>query len=254
MTATSTTSRDVDASAEPAVDTVSRSRANRRLGARIGWTWILLTSLGIAAFAVVPYLTAPLAESSGGLASSYDGRPLPVLVAFYVHVVGGGLALVLGPLQFWRGLRTRHPLVHRSIGRTYLVAVGAAAVAGLVLAPVNQAGLVGLVGFGTLAVLWLLTGWRGYRAIRARDVASHRAWMMRNFALTYSAVTLRIWLPLLIVAQIPFAGPDGFDAGAAFANAYAVVPFLAWLPNLVVAEWLIRRRGLPSYQPTAVVA
>ena len=71
--------------------------------------------------------------------------------------------------------------------------------------------------------------------------------MMRNFALTYAAVMLRIWLPLLILAQVPFAGPAGFDGDAAFANAYAVVPFLAWLPNLVVAEWLIRRRGLPSY-------
>ncbi|GGI43857.1 Uncharacterized membrane protein [Agromyces flavus] len=224
------------------------------MGARIGWTWVLLSSLAIAAFAVVPYLTAPLAESSGGLASSYDGRPAPVLVALYVHIVGGGLALVLGPLQFWRRLRTRHPLAHRWIGRTYLVAVGAAAIAGLVLAPVNGAGLVGLFGFGALGVLWLLTGWRGYRAIRARDVASHRAWMMRNFALTYAAVTLRIWLPLLIVAQIPSAGAGGFDADAAFANAYAVVPFLCCLPNLIVAEWLIRRRGLPSFRLAPPVA
>lgn len=222
--------------------------ARPNVATRIGWTWVLLTSLAIAAFAVVPYLTAPLAESSGGLADRYEGRPWPVLVAFFTHVIGGGIALVLGPLQFWRGLRTRHPLAHRWVGRTYLVAVAAAALAGIALAPVNQAGLVGLFGFGALGVLWLVTGWRGYRAIRARDVASHRAWMMRNFALTYAAVMLRIWLPLLIFAQVPFAGPAGFDVDAAFANAYAVVPFLAWLPNLVVAEWLIRRRGLPSYR------
>lgn len=222
--------------------------ARPNVATRIGWTWVLLTSLAIAAFAVVPYLTAPLAESSGGLADWYEGRPWPVLVAFFTHVIGGGIALVLGPLQFWRGLRTRHPLAHRWVGRTYLVAVAAAAVAGIALAPVNQAGLVGLFGFGALGVLWLVTGWRGYRAIRARDVAGHRAWMMRNFALTYAAVMLRIWLPLLIFAQVPFAGPTGFDVDAAFANAYAVVPFLAWLPNLVVAEWLIRRRGLPSYR------
>ena len=42
--------------------------------------------------------------------------------------------------------------------------------------------------------------------------------------------------------------PWGFDA--AWTNAYAAVPFLAWLPNLLVAEWLIRRRGLPSYRLT----
>ncbi|MGR2751823.1 DUF2306 domain-containing protein [Agromyces arachidis] len=209
---------------------------------------MLLSSLGIAAFAVVPYLTGPLSESGGGLAEWYDGRPWPILAALYAHIIGGGVALVLGPVQFWRGFRTRHPLAHRWIGRTYLTSVGMAAIAGLVLAPVNQAGIVGLFGFGALGVLWLVTGWRAYRAIRARDVASHRAWMMRNFSLTYAAVTLRIWLPLLIFAQVPLAGPGGFDADAAFANAYAVVPFLSWLPNLVVAEWLIRRRGLPAYR------
>lgn len=212
---------------------------------------MLLSCIGITAFAVVPYLTASLEALSespaGGLAGWYDGRPWFVLTAFYTHIVAGGVALVLGPVQFWRGLRVRRPLVHRWTGRTYLVAVAAAGTAGLLIAPLSQAGLVGLFGFGTLAVLWLLTGWRAYRAIRGGDVASHRAWMMRNFALTYAAVTLRIWLPMLILAQLPFATGD-FDFEATFANAYAAVPFLAWLPNLIVAEWLIRRRGLPSYR------
>ncbi|GAA1778936.1 hypothetical protein GCM10009748_09520 [Agromyces lapidis] len=211
---------------------------------------MLLSSLGIAAFIVVPYLTAPLrtlAETpSGGLAGNYAEQPWPVQLAFYAHIVAGGFALVVGPLQFWRGLRTRHPRVHRWTGRGYFVAVGIAGVAGLVIAPVNDAGLVGLFGFGSLGVLWLVTGWLGYRAIRRRDVASHRAWMMRNFALTYAAVALRIWLPLLIVAQLPFATGD-FDFDAVFANAYAAVPFLCWVPNLVVAEWLIARRGLPTF-------
>lgn len=247
------------ASARPATTHESappvRGGRPRSLAAtRIGWTWVLLSSLGIAAFAVAPYLTASLATLSesdgGGLAGWYDGRPWFVLAPFYVHIVAGGLALVLGPVQFWRGLRVRHPLAHRWIGRTYLVAVAAAAVGGILIAPVSQAGIVGLFGFGTLGVLWLVTGWRAYRAIRRADVANHRAWMMRNFALTYSAVTLRIWLPLLILAQLPFAAAAGgaFDADAAFANAYAAVPFLAWLPNLIIAEWLIRRRGLPSYR------
>ncbi|WP_353813486.1 DUF2306 domain-containing protein [Agromyces sp. SYSU T00266] len=226
-----------------------------RLGARIGWTWILLSSLAIAAFAVGPYLTsslAALAESgTGGLADHYAAQPAFVLVAFYVHIVAGGLALMASPFQFWRGLRDRAPRVHRWTGRVALVAIAIAGLAGLALAPVSVAGIVGTFGFGALAVLWVASAWRGYRAIRVGDVPSHRAWMMRTFALTYAAVTLRLWLPLLMFAQVPFAGPAGFDADAAFANAYAVVPFLCWLPNLLVAEWLIRRRGLPSYRLTA---
>lgn len=229
-----------------------------RTATRIAWTWILLSSLGIAAFAVVPYLTAPLRElaesPSGGLAGNYAEQPWPIQLAFFAHIVAGGVALVLGPLQFWRGLRERRPQMHRWIGRTSLLAVGLAGLAGLVIAPVNDAGLVGLFGFGGLAMLWLVTGGLGYRAIRRGDVPSHRAWMMRNFALTYAAVTLRLWLPLLIVVQLPFAGAGGadFDFDAVFANAYAAVPFLCWLPNLVVAEWLIARRGLPAFRPVAL--
>jgi uncharacterized membrane protein len=234
----------------PADATRSRGTNARRLAAtRAGWTWIALSSLAIAVYAVVPYLTASLAELSDsdvGLAGNYDGRPVVIQAAFYAHIVAGGLALVVGPLQFWRRLRDRHRPVHHWIGRAYLAAIAVAGVAGLMMAPFNEAGFVGFFGFGTLAVLWLVTGWNAYRAIRRRDVASHRAWMMRNFALTYAAVTLRLWLGVLIAAQ---ALPGGdFDFDAAFANAYAAVPFLAWLPNLIVAEWLIRRRGLPSFR------
>lgn len=226
-------------------------RSPRLVATRAGWTWVVLSSLAIAVFAVVPYLTASLAELSDsgvGVADTYDGRPVVVQAAFYAHIVAGGLALIAGPFQFWRGLRDRHRSVHRWIGRGYLAAVAIAGVAGLVIAPFSEAGLAGLVGFGTLAVLWLVTAWRGYRAIRSRDVASHRAWMMRNFALTYAAVTLRLWIGALLGLQ---ALAGGFEFDTAFANAYGVVPFLAWLPNLVVAEWLIRRRGLPSYRLTS---
>ncbi|NYE19724.1 DUF2306 domain-containing protein [Microbacterium immunditiarum] len=225
-----------------------------RLGTRIGWTWVLLSSLAVVAYAVIPYLTAALpvlAEAdggTGGLADHYATQAPVVVAGFYAHIVGGGVALALMPLQFWRMLRERTPKAHRWIGRVALVGLAVGAVGALVIAPFNSAGLVGLFGFGGLGVVWLYAGWRAYRAIRRGDVDNHRAWMMRTFAVTYSAVTLRLWLFALIFAQIPFAGPDGFDFGAAFDNAYGVVPFLAWIPNLIVAEWLIRRRGLPSYR------
>ncbi|KAF2412482.1 hypothetical protein B1729_14935 [Microbacterium sp. B35-04] len=215
---------------------------------RIGWTFVLLTALAIVAYSALPYFTASLADLAGqevGLAPTYATVHPFVQGALYVHIVGGAVALVTGPLQFWRGLRTRAPRVHRWTGRVYLVAVAIGAAGGLVIAPSSPAGYVGFFGFGTLAVLWLVTGWRAYRAIRRGDVPSHRAWMIRNYALTYSGVMLRIWLPFLLFAPVALGQPlhDG-----SFANAYAAVPFLCWLPNLVFAEWLIRRRGLPSYR------
>lgn len=216
---------------------------------RIGWTFVLLTALAIVAFSAAPYFTASLRELAGdevGLAPTYAETHPFVQGALYVHIVGGAVALVVGPLQFWRGLRNRIPRVHRWFGRVYLVAVAVGAVGGLIIAPSSPAGYVGFFGFGALAVLWLITGWRAYRAIRRRDVPSHQAWMIRNYALTYSGVMLRIWLPLLLLAPLALGLPWEFEP--AFANAYAAVPFLCWLPNLVFAEWLIRRRGLPSYR------
>ena len=117
---------------------------------------------------MVPYLTASLgelSESGVGLAGNYDGRPVFVLVAFYAHIVAGGLALVVGPFQFWRGLRDRHRKVHRVLGRVYLGGRPRRA-SGLVIAPFSEAGLAGFFGFGALAVLWLVSAWQAYRAIR----------------------------------------------------------------------------------------
>ena len=216
---------------------------------RIGWTFVLLTAFAVVAFSAAPYFTASLrdlADAEVGLAPTYAATHPFVQGALYAHIVGGAIALPVGALQFWRGLRMRAPGLHRWLGRLYLAAVAVGGVAGLVIAPSSPAGYVGLFGFGALAVLWLVTAWRAYRAIRRGDVPSHRAWMMRNYALTYSGVMLRLWLPLLLLAPLVLGLPWEFES--AFANAYAAVPFLCWLPNLVFAEWLIRRRGLPSYR------
>src|SRR4051794_24838183 len=100
----------------------TRSRPRRR--ARVGWTWVALSSLAIAVYAVTPYLTTPLHRLAGdavGLAAAYEDQPPWVHAAFYLHIVGGGLALLLGPLQFWRALRERARPVHRAVGRVYLV-------------------------------------------------------------------------------------------------------------------------------------
>jgi uncharacterized membrane protein len=177
----------------------------------------------------------------------YAGQPVPVQVAFFVHIVCGGVALLLSPWQFAQRLRRRHPAVHRATGWTSATSIFVAAGAALVLAPVNSAGLVGFFGFGSLAVLWAYTTLQAVRAARQRDFAGHQAWMFRSFALTYAAVTLRLWLVVLIFAQLPFlTGADPADF--AYQNAYAALPFLAWLPNLVVAEVMIHRRHLPGFR------
>ena len=217
---------------------------------------VTLVSLAISGYFVGQYATGSLQALGAeevGLASTYANRPAVAQIAFYVHIVSAGLALAVGPFSFAKAIRRRFPAVHRWIGRVYLVSVAFAAASGLVMAFYNSAGFVGFFGFGTLAVLWAWTSYRGYRAIRAGDLASHQAWMIRSFALTFAAPTLRLWLGVLIGVQL-LAG-TGTDVDQMLTNAYAAVPFLCWLPNIVVAELIIRRRNLPglrfSPSPTA---
>ncbi len=215
---------------------------------RTAFGWILLSALAIAVLAPLRYWLDPLADLAANgqeLAANYADRSTAVRLAFYLHIAGGGLALLLSPVQFLPGLRARAPGLHRVVGRVVLTAIAVGGAAGLVLAPLSLAGLVGTLGFGLLAVLWVTFAAFALRAIRRGDVSTHRRWMVRTFALTYAAVTLRLWLALLIPLQMGLAG---VDERTAFSRAYLLVPFLAWVPNLLVAEWYLATRGSTTGQ------
>lgn len=228
----------------------------RRPRARAGFVVLALSPLAIALVSIATYAQGSLralADEDAGLASTYADESALVQGAFFVHVATAAFALVAGVPQLSARLRRRAPRGHRVLGRAYLVAVAVGAVSSWVMLPANSAGLAGVFGFGALAVLWVGSGGRALAAIRRGDVASHEAWMLRTYALTFAAVTLRTWTGLLIAVQLPGAGPDP-DVEALFANACGPVPFLCWVPNLVVAEWLIRRRGLPAYRLVTAAA
>ncbi|GAA1613644.1 DUF2306 domain-containing protein [Actinoplanes couchii] len=205
-----------------------------------------MISLAIAGYFVGQYASGnleALAADEVGLATTYVNRPPLVQLAFWIHIVSAGLALAVGPFQFAKPVRRRFPAVHRWIGRTYVASVAFASASGLVMAFYSSAALIGFFGFGSLAVLWGWTTYRGYRTIRSGDIAGHQAWMIRSFALTFAAPTLRLWLGTLIGVQL-LAGRTDFEQ--IFDDAYAVVPFMCWLPNIVAAEFMIYRRKLPG--------
>jgi len=186
-------------------------------------------SIGVAGYAIAAYAFLPL-----GIVIHPDMRAMfeTHRFAIYTHVFASAAALILGPFQFMAGLRARRPGLHRWSGTVYLgVGVLAGGVAGLYLAAFAQGGLAGKLGFGCLALAWLYTGLRAYLAIRARDVAAHRRWMVRNFALAFAAVILRLWLP------------GAMASGIAFELAYPVIAWLCWVPNLLAAEWLLSRNA-----------
>jgi uncharacterized membrane protein len=151
------------------------------------------------------------------------------LAAIILHVAGGVTAMALGPFQFLPRIRARRPALHRWTGRVYLIGVLVGGLTGLYVATMAYGGLLAQTGFATLAALWLSTAFIAYRRIRAGDSRTHQLWMIRNYALTFAAVTLRIQTPMSAVLGIPF------DV------AYPVIAWTCWVPNLLVAEWIIWR-------------
>jgi uncharacterized membrane protein len=150
---------------------------------------------------------------------------------FYTHVFAALAALLLGPLQFSGRLRQRRRQLHRWLGRAYLgVGVLFGGLSGLALSVSSSNSMVARIGFAVLALGWLYTGFKAYQSIRAGDIEQHRAYMVRNFSLTLAAVTLRVYLPLSMMA------------GADFATAYAIIAWMCWVPNLLLAEILWIRR------------
>ena len=154
-------------------------------------------------------------------------------LAFVTHVSTAPLALVFGSMQLLPSLRARHPAVHRWTGRLYGVSVLLAGLTGLVVASGAAGGLSTQLGFGLLSVLWLVVTALGVWHARARRFAEHRRWMIRSFALTFTGVTLRLYLLIFI------------GAGFTYTEASVYLAWLGWIPNLVAVEWWLRRRPSP---------
>jgi len=212
---------------------------------RILWGIMAFLAIGVGIVAVAPYATLNSANFNNAT-TRYATESNIKFIGLFVHAFSGGIALLLGPFQFLQKLRDRHPALHRWMGRIYLTGILFAGLSAFIIAPGMISGLVGEVGLMTLATLWLWTGLMAYINIRAGNVEIHRQWMIRNYALTFAATTLRLWLGILIGTQIPFLETKyagNFDA--LFVEVYRVVMWLCWVPNLIVAEMIVQRRRNP---------
>jgi uncharacterized membrane protein len=173
-----------------------------------------------------------LVDREFGLLSSKSPALLANLLwnmAFYPHIVLGGVALLIGWTQFSGRLRAKHIGLHRSLGKVYLISVLISGVCGVYIAQFATGGLVNVLAFSFSGLIWLGTSAMAYRAIRDRDILRHRNFMIYSYAVCFSAVTLRLWLPLLTM----YFGD--------FDTAYQVVGWLSWVPNVIVAYFIIQR-------------
>ncbi len=149
--------------------------------------------------------------------------------AFYGHIILGGLALLIGWIQFSSRIRRKRISLHRNIGRIYVLAALISGLCGLYIAQFATGGISNVIGFSLSAIIWLTTTLLAYHSIKNRKIQLHKEFMIYSYAICFSAVTLRIWLPVLI------------SITGEFISAYLIVGWLSWVPNLFVAYIIILR-------------
>jgi uncharacterized membrane protein len=151
-------------------------------------------------------------------------------IGFYSHIVPGGIALLIGWIQFNEKMRTKRLTLHRAIGTVYVSAALVSSLAGIYIACYATGGIIASSGFMCLGLFWFYFTYKGYSSIIEKNINAHKEMMIYSYAACLAAVTLRIYLPLLA-----FAFGD-------FMKAYLLVAWLSWVPNLIVAFYINKRR------------
>jgi hypothetical protein len=152
-------------------------------------------------------------------------------LAFFIHVYASIWVLLAGFTQFSKRLLRHRPRLHRTMGYIYTIDVLLiTGPAGLLMGFYANGGPISRIAFVSLACLWIFfTAMALYKA-KKRDFKSHRDYMIRSYALTLSAITLRAW-KYGITNTIDLPPMD----------VYRMVAWLGWVVNLGIAELIIYR-------------
>jgi uncharacterized membrane protein len=200
--------------------------------------WLVPAALITLSLVPVGFSTARVAQLSGaGTAGADDAHYYATPVPIFVHVSAASIYLILGAFQFSASFRGRRPGWHRAAGRVLIpsgiLAASAALWMVLFYPSTNDFGdrLESGFQFG-FASAWITFLCLGFAAIRRGDVARHRAWMTRAYAIGIGAGTqVFTFLPLAMsVDQVSHLTE-------------AMLLFAGWAINLAFAEWIIRRRS-----------
>ncbi|TAE80797.1 MAG: DUF2306 domain-containing protein [Bacteroidetes bacterium] len=160
-------------------------------------------------------------------------------ISFYTHITSSVIVLLLGCLQFVKLIRVKLPHLHRNLGKFYIgFILGLSAPSGLIMGCYANGGIAAKLSFILTSLCWWIFTFKAYRAIRFNQVQSHINFMIRSYALTLSALTLRCYVMLLpLVIQLHAK------------EMYTLVAWLSWVPNLLLAEWFVKKQYFTFNQP-----
>ncbi len=188
----------------------------------VGFTVVMLTM-------VFPYMSFERALNFLGTKPDSTLDSQTFVTAFYIHITSSFIALFGGVWQFSSTIYQRYPILHRRVGMAYIVSIlFLAAPSGMVLATFANGGLPAKVGFSFQCILWWLATAAAWRAIKQKNYLLHNEMMIRSYALTLAALTLRTesYMMHYLLLTKPM-------------ETYVTVTWLSWVGNLVVAECLI---------------
>ncbi len=185
-------------------------------------------------FSAIPILVAGLRlyQIPAGQLPEDAAKFLAVPWAHFAHALGGVLFGILGPIQFAGVLKFHFRTFHRVIGRIFVGVGMLLALSSLRLLwqfpeastwILVSARLAAGLGLGLALVIAVL-------AIRGRDVARHKAWMIRAYAIGMGSATVSfILFPIYLIRAEPI---EGYLSDLVFVA--------SWGTNIAIAEWVIR--------------
>lgn len=151
------------------------------------------------------------------------------------HIIGGTVALLVGPAQLWLGLKGRSKILHRVLGVVYVMAVGTGSVAAFYLALRTSFGWVFGTGLATLAVAWIITTALAVAAIARCVVQQHREWMIRSYVMTLAFVLFRVLVEIFEVVNI-----------GTLTEQLTGASWLCWTVPLLITEAILQGRKIFS--------
>lgn len=158
----------------------------------------------------------------------------PRRYALWLHILGGAMAMFLGPVQLWLGQTRQKLQLHRTLGKLYLLGVALDNVAAYYLCLTTPVGFVYATGLFGMTLASTITTVMAVVAIRYRNFEQHREWMIRSYIVILAFVFFRAMAGGMEAAGIGGTGIVGDTARATLAA------WCSWAIPLLVTELFLQ--------------
>ena len=189
----------------------------------------ILIFTGIMLLKIIPYMDFGFSTNFLGTKTDAVLYKTHFRIAFYVHITTSLIVMGTGIFQFFPVILRKFPRFHRLMGKMYIALILLlAAPSGLVLAVYANGGLAAKVGFTIQCFVWWFTTYFAFMEIKRGNIAKHIDMMLRSYAVTLAAMSLRLESYIMYYA---------FETKPI--ETYLTVTWLSWVGNLLLIELFI---------------